>query len=267
MAYLECNYFSFTLKHNVIIHVIIPTPEGNEQIADAAVMDDYSYSKGMPVVYLLHGGYGNSSSWVRFSSIERYVQSHRCVAVMASVNNSFYHDMAHGERFFTFMTEELLSYIHNLFPASRRREDTFVAGFSMGGYGAWYLALSRPDLFSKAASMSGVMDIAACYEESVAGKLEVPFLWNDIFKDPSKLRGSTSDLFYLYQKCMENKTLPELYHACGTEDFLFTMNEKAHARLKAMGADVVYKVTQDAGHNWEYWDNQIKDVLNWMFNQ
>ena len=63
--------------------------------------------------------------------------------------------MVHGGRYFTFFTEELPKVCQAFFPISDKREDTFIAGLSMGGNGAMRLALKRPDLYSQALCMSG----------------------------------------------------------------------------------------------------------------
>ena len=118
--FLTCHYFSRVLGRNTQINVIVPTPEGNEQITAGNRPAKYDYDNGLPVVYLLHGAYGDNNSWMRFSSVERYAQAHGCIAVMAGVENSFYQDMAHGSQYFTFMTEELPAYITNIFPASKK---------------------------------------------------------------------------------------------------------------------------------------------------
>ena len=68
---------------------------------------------------------------------------------MASAGNYFYQDMYRGSAYRTFFTEELPMFITSVFPVSKKREDTYIAGFSMGGYGAWYLALSAPHLYAK----------------------------------------------------------------------------------------------------------------------
>ena len=165
MASMTCHYYSSTLGNNIAINVIIPTPQGNEQIVDQDVQKQYQYETGLPVVYLLHGAYGDFSSWIRYSNIERYAQERCCAVVMASAGNFFYQDMYHGSAYRTFFTEELPVFITSVFPVSSKKEDTYIAGFSMGGYGAWYLALSAPHLYAKAASMSGALDIAALYKQ------------------------------------------------------------------------------------------------------
>lgn len=265
MAYMECHIFSQALQHNIAINVIVPTPEGNEQITDRSTQLKYGYQEGLPVLYLLHGAYGDHSSWIRNSNIERYVQEYCCIAVMASVENSFYQDMAYGNAYHTFMTQELPSMITTIFPASKKREDTYVAGFSMGGYGAWYLGLSCPDKYAKAASMSGALDIASCYELCSSHTIEGPFPWNCIFKDPTTLRDSQVDLLRLYKEDRKKGLLPDLYHACGTGDFMIETNRTMHRKLEALGANVPYHETEGMMHNWDYWDMEIKNILKWLF--
>ena len=264
--FMTCHYFSLVLNRNVEINVVIPTPEGNEQITAKGPCQRYDYENGLPVVYLLHGAYGDNSSWMRFSSVERYAQAHNCIAVMAGVENSFYQDMAHGSKYFTYMTEELPAYITRLFPASEKREDTCIAGFSMGGYGAWFLALSRPDLYSKAASMSGALDIEKVCESAKSGTIDSPFCFEDAFGDAAAcLGGSSRDLFSLLRKDKEQGLLPELYQSCGDQDFLFSLNRDVHKRLMEMGIQAEYHEVPGHMHNWDFWDQDIRRILDWMF--
>ena len=261
--FLTCHYFSFTLHRNTEINIVIPTPEGDEQIAAVGKDVRYDYENGLPVVYLLHGAFGDNSSWMRYSSIERYLQSHNMIGVMAGVENSFYQDMVHGGKYYTFMTEELPAYITRLFPASKKREDTYIAGLSMGGYGAWYLALSRPDLYSKAASMSGALDIEKIFSGHVNRKDDA-FRWKDMFGDLKSLEGTDSDLFTLYEKDRKKGCVPELYQSCGDKDFLFQMNRSAHERMTKLGADITYSEVPGYEHTWDFWDKDIKNVLDWL---
>lgn len=266
MAYLECHYFSFVLGNNVDISVVIPTPEGNEQITDKK-MTRYNYEEGMKVVYLLHGAYGNHSSWIRFSNIERYLQERNMVGVMVSAGNNLYHDMYKGLAYHKYITEELPAMMQSLFPISKKREDTFVAGFSMGGYGAWYMGLSRPDVYGKAAALSGALDIKGLVDDVSSGKIAGPFPLDEIWEDYRSVEGSDSDLFALYAKDKANGLVPDLYHACGRNDFLFQMNEDVNRRFHELGADdLTYRVGEGM-HNWDYWDRQLRDMLDWFLEK
>jgi S-formylglutathione hydrolase FrmB len=150
MALMEVHYSSFAMGTNITLNVFVPTPGSSEAITDMNQSRKYDYEHGLPVLYLLHGAYGDAFSWIRYSNIDRYAQDRGIVVVMASAENSFYQDLKYGRKYYTFFTEELPTFIQNVFPVSKDRDKTFVAGFSMGGYGAWYLGLRRPDLFSKA---------------------------------------------------------------------------------------------------------------------
>ncbi len=261
--FLNCHYFSKVMMTNVEINVVLPTPEGNEQITDKGKDSRYDYEGGLPVIYLLHGAYGDANSWMRFSCVERYCQEHGVVGVMAGVTNSFYQDTQYGANFYTYMTEELPEYITTLFPVSKDREKTFIAGFSMGGYGALYLALSKPELYSKAASMSGAVDIVALRKAAMAGQVDSPFEWKYLFEDPDALEGTDKDLFELLKRDKEKGCVPKLYQSCGTNDFLFEVNRDAHKKFVEMGADITYKEVEGCDHNWDFWDKDIRCILDW----
>lgn len=263
MASMTCNYFSTTLKRNVSINVIIPTPEGNEQITNEKTVKSYHYKAGLKVLYLLHGAFGNYSSWLRFSNIERYAQKHCIAVVMASADNSFYQDMKHGGSYHSFFTKELPAFVTNIFPVSNKRENTYIAGLSMGGYGAWFLALSNPELYSKAASLSGAVDIKGVYDGIKSDEMSGPFEWENIFEETDKLAGSKYDLMALYKSCQKNNNAPKLYQACGTEDFLYNSNLEIKNQLEAMNAELFYEEGQ-GGHDWDFWDKYIQNVLEWI---
>lgn len=267
MALMETHYYSFSMNSNITLNVFVPTPGSSEQITEINHSEKYDYEAGLPVLYLLHGAYGDAFSWVRYSNIDRYAQEHGIVVVMASAENSFYQDLASGKKYKTFFTEELPTFITNVFPVSKEREKTYIAGFSMGGYGAWFLGLSRPDLYSKTASLSGALDIAGLYQDTLSGKNDNnPFNWEDSFKDPSKLAGSEYDLFALYDRDVANGCVPELYQTVGYDDFLYQSNCYVRDELKKRNADLTY-VEDEGGHNWEFWDKQIQQILNWLQNK
>ena len=146
---LHCDFYSVVLRRNTHINVILPTPgEPGQKV-----------QQDMKVLYLLHGLHGDESSWLHGSNISRYANEAGIAVVIPGVGNSWYQNMAHGEDFFTYITEELYEYVQALFPVSRKRKDTYIAGLSMGGYGAWYLALACPEKFAATASFSGAVDV------------------------------------------------------------------------------------------------------------
>ena len=222
------------------------------------------YRTPFRVLYLLHGYSDDQTVWQRWTSIERYAEGLNLTVIMPAAQNSFYTDMAHGGKFFTFLAEELPAVLHELFPLSRARADTFVAGLSMGGYGAFKLALRRPDLYSAAASLSGAVDI-----NEVVKRTKDPDnpAWleqmQNIFGDLGKVPGSAHDLFSLAMKVSQSGDKPRLYQYCGTEDFLYKDNLRLRDFIHPLGFDYTYEETP-GDHSWVHWDRAIQRVLDWL---
>jgi S-formylglutathione hydrolase FrmB len=269
MALMEVHYSSFAMGGNVTLNVFVPTPGTSEAITDINATPKYNYAKGLPVVYLLHGAYGDAFSWLRYSNVDRYAQDKGLVLVMASAENSFYQNLKGGRRYYDFFTEELPKFIQNVFPVSRDREKTFVAGFSMGGYGAWYLGLSRPDLYGKAASMSGALDLALLVEGRDPN-IPNPFQYENSFYDTIgedgkiHIDGSRYDLLHLYDEDVRaGKPVPKLYQSVGYDDFLFKSNRHIKEEMEKRGADLLYEEGEGC-HDWNFWDKYIQHIFDWL---
>ncbi len=155
MALIECNFFSEALGLSCSMNVILPQSVGKGMIG----MKETGAGSAPPVLYLLHGMSDDHTIWLRRTSIERYAAPLGLAVVMPAVHRSYYTDMHEGGAYWTFVSEELPRIVESLFKVSADPRDRFVAGLSMGGYGAAKLALRRPDFFAAAASLSGAMDI------------------------------------------------------------------------------------------------------------
>lgn len=254
---LNCHFRSSVLRRNTAITVIVPTPEEPEK----------PVGTNMKVLYLLHGLHGDESSWVRYTNVERYAMEKDIVVVMPGVGNSFYQDMVHGERFYTYMTQELPKFIQGLFPVSKKREDTFIAGLSMGGYGAFFLGLSRPDLYGAAASLSGAVDIGfRVTPVQLPAGAPLPFFVEDCFGDIAAVSHSDRDVVELYIKAAEaGKELPRLYQSCGTKDYLYGMNKCFYNEMTRLGAQICWRETEGMEHEWDFWDMEVKYLLEHWF--
>ena len=263
MAFLQTNFFSPTLGFNTDIDVFIPTPNSDE-ILNNKQSDYFSEGAKFQVLYLLHGAYGDYTDWMRLTSIEKYAQNHKLAVVMPSASNSFYQDMHRGSAYLTYLTQELPRFVETVFPVSRLRENTFVAGLSMGGYGALKLAFTRPEKYAACASLSGAIDLAAVMDQVQSGEIGGPFNWPAIFADPAQVPGSDADLFALIAKQQAaGATLPRVFQTCGTEDFIYPANCSARKKLEALGVDLTYE-EHPGIHDWDYWDTHIQRVLDWL---
>jgi putative tributyrin esterase len=256
MALIHCHFFSHVLGLMSSMTVILPDPGPLEAGAAPGIQQ-----KRYPTLYLLHGLSDDHTIWQRRTSIERYVEGLNLAVVMPAVQRSFYTDMAIGQRYWTFISEEVPALARHFFPLSEVRDENFVAGLSMGGYGAFKLALTCPERYAAAASLSGTLDAARLARaEQAAGQSEL----NRIFGNANALTGSPNDLFSLAAQIVkQNKPRPGLYQWCGTEDFLYADNLHFCEHAESLGLAVTYE-EGPGGHDWSCWDAQIQRVLAWL---
>ena len=243
MALVRCDFFSEALELSTSMTVILP-----QQTSAQIGMRGLTRAGEPPVLYLLHGLSDDSTAWLRYTSIERYASPLGLAVVMPEVHRSFYADEVHGSRYWTFLSEELPAIVQSFFRVSRRPEDTFVAGLSMGGYGALKWALRHPDRFAAAASLSGALDL----EVLLSDEWRRP-LFERVFD--SRI-GPSDDLFALLGS-QSGSDVPPLYVGCGTEDHLFPSNEKFVATAQAAGVDV-HVDFRPGEHEWGVWDAAIR---------
>lgn len=261
MAVIQMNFLSRNLMMDTNVTVIIPTLTGGDN--EKPLEEVYRKDVKFPTLYLLHGYLGDNTNWLRYTSIERYANEKRLAVVMPSAYNSFYTDIPYGFRCWSYISEELPLVMRTLFPLSEKREENFVAGLSMGGYGAMKWALRRPEFFSAAASLSGALDIVEIVENMEPERRPA---FERLYGDLTKVKGSENDLFYLAEKLLnENKTPPRLYIACGTEDFLYPANIRFKDHLLKLGYDFTYEEGRGV-HDWNFWDKYIKRVIDWIFS-
>ncbi len=234
--------------------VILPEPKPR------TVADCPSRPALLPCLWLLHGLSDDHTIWQRRTSIERYVDGLELAVVMPAVARSFYTDMRHGGRYWSFVSEEVPAVARSLFPLSPLREHNFAAGLSMGGYGAFKLALRHPERYAAAASLSGALDLA--------GRAAGPDMSADmrlIFGDPPAVAGSDDDLLALAGRVagMADALHPQLFQWCGTDDSLYAENQTFRDHAQKLGLPLTY-TESPGGHSWSCWDLQIQHVLSWL---
>ena len=223
-------------------------------------LPDKENSSPMPVIYLLHGWSDNDEAWLTATSLERYASDYEFAIVMPQVDLSYYTDMVHGNRYWTFLSEELPALVRKWFRISDQKEANFVAGLSMGGYGATKLALTYPDRFNSFASLSRAMDVVELWKRD----RNRDKAFSTIFGSINELEGSKNDLFYLLEKTKRNSQV-KMLQICGTEDFLYQDNLKFRKKAQEIIEDFHY-VEMPGDHNWAFWDQTIQIVLKW-FNE
>lgn len=253
MALIQVNFVSSSLKRTVPIQVILPVDKifGDSQTADPAPFK---------TLYLLHGLLGNYTDWVSNTRIQQWAEAKNLAVVMPSGDNSFYVDqLTPNNDYGDFIGRELVEITRKMFPLSRRREDTFLAGLSMGGYGAIRNGLVYSETFSHIAGLSSAVHFfeapspggSLMGEERVFGDLSSALLTD---KNPRVA---------LAQLMERSMPLPRMYMSCGLQDSLLEPNRTLKEHFLKSGIDLTYEETE-GNHNWDFWNDQIQKVLAWL---
>lgn len=196
-----------------------------------------------PVLYLLHGMNGNNNSWTNEGNVKEIVQNaimhdviESIIVVMPNAFNTFYVDgYQSGLKYETYFYEEFLPYIEDTYRINSLPEMRFIAGLSMGGFGASYYAFTHPEKFMYCYSMSGAVT-------GVGSPLTPPI----------------SKIIAGYNSFDE---LPDYTLDCGTSDpLVYASNQAAHQALDSLGFEHEY-ITREGTHDWMFWQKSLEIAL------
>ena len=253
MAFFKMNYYSKALGMRVALNVQLPE-QAKENPVPGGIEGSYK------TLYLLHGLTNNHTDWMRRSSIERYAEDYQLAVVMPEVGRSWYTDTAFGAKYFTFVAEELPKVCRSYFKGmSDKREDNLIAGLSMGGYGAFKIALTYPERFGACAALSGALDITRL--DGVMPLNEWRGIYGFDLNSMTEVKGSDQDVFALTRKRKaEGVSFPKMYFWCGTEDVLIGTNRDYRDLLTKLGIAHTFEETP-GDHTWKCWDVYIRNAL------
>lgn len=266
MAYLQLNFESRFLGNSHPVSVLMP-----DMPRDETPRDWYAASRRYPVLWLLHGTYADHSDWVRKTNLEVYVQERQLMAVMPNGLNSDYANwpgFASGFDMFTYLTEELMPFIRYALPASARREDSFIAGASMGGRGACLYALNRPELFAGAASFSyplGDVDALFAPDPHTPSQLRMEArAWNTLRNEGGEdaYRASYENLLRIALEHPDKA--PALYFLMGGNDGLLPAQEAFQRQAREAGLNATFEALPGYAHEWRFWDRCLEKALDFF---
>lgn len=247
MAWLSVNFESETLGMPVMADILMPQGRG-----------------GYRQLYLLHGAGGDHASWLIKTRVADYAEGKNIAVIMPSGNNKCYINNLCGKDYFSFLTEELVKKCETWFSLSAEKKDRFIAGMSLGGYGAFYAALKRPDNYRAAFSYSGLLDIKQRLTKPEGLDLK------PVFGEKNEFYTADADLFELTHKMKKKTTIsvdncPEFFISCGLQDNRIKMSQKLYEKMKSEKIPVHY-IAENGGHEWEYWDRCIQNTIQ-IINQ
>lgn len=251
MALLHCELYSQSIRMDTSINIILPH-------------DKHFLCPPAKVVYLLHGRSQNYSAWSRYTRIEYYSEKYNIAVIMPEANRSFYTDMSNGVNYQQYISKELPDLCNSMFHISPKPEDTYIFGYSMGGYGALKTTLSFPERYQGCAAFSSVTDIKKHLlelPESNSKKNEFRAIFGTNLKAKNE-----DDLFWLSSHSQTLIEKPHLYLTCGLDDHLYTENMKFKEHLSSLEYPMTFTTWQGT-HDWDFWDTSIQKAFEYYFTK
>ena len=260
MSNIQVEFFSNSLIRPVAFEMYLP----NDFRPDMSRQSNSYYDRNCKTVFVLHGYTGWGKGWdILYELAEKY----NFALVFPSGENSFYLDSeATAGKYGTFVGSELIEYIRKTFCLCRSREDTFISGLSMGGFGALHTGLAYPDTFGKIAALSSALIIHGISSMKPGENNTVAnyYYYRNCFGDLENLIESDNNPETLVKKLIQQgHNIPKIYMACGTEDFLLADNRSFHDFLTAQKVNVEYFETS-GGHDMAFWDEYFAKGFEWM---
>jgi putative tributyrin esterase len=262
MALVQFNFESTCLGNNTAVSIILP-----DKARDKTPAEFYGSGKKYPVLWLLHGTFGDHSDWIRKSNIELYACERDVIVVMPSGMNANYANwptFATGFYMYDFLFDELMPLIYGWFPASDKREDNFIAGLSMGGRGTCVYAFNRPEKFAGAAILSA----SPRNFETMAEK--EPAMWQRMSKSVANYDGmegflaSVENTWRVVTEKAGTGELPKLYFACGEDDMLYQTFLDFKKYAEEIGLEATFVTEPGYKHEWRFWDKYVEKALDFF---
>ena len=260
MAIIEAQIFSQTLKRIVPIQVVLPVGKRYPRPEDNGEKGPFK------TLYMLHGLRGNYRDWVIYTQIQNLAEEQNLAVVMPSGENSCYVEQVISDNDFgEYVGKELVEITRKMFPLSCDREDTFIGGLSMGGFGALRNGFKYWQNFGYIVALSSAVHF---FETDLSKPLDAIFHEYEVFGDREEAASSDKNPRVAFanakKECEEaGVSMPKVYMACGTDDSLLWANRTYKDYLVENGADVTYSEPK-GNHNWDFWNNQIPLFLKWL---
>ena len=261
MALIRADFYSEYLKRNVVLTAVIPVDKMDGEHRAKKRRGPYR------TVYLLHGLFGQDVDWIDKTHVVETAEARDIALIMPSGEDGLYLnkpeiDEWHGK----FISEELVAVTRQLFPLSTKREDTALAGISIGAYTAVVNGLLRPDRFGSVIALSGAFMRDRVMEAVESRSPRKMRYYERYFGDLDTVLGTDKDYLAVARRFKDDPELPRprFYAACGEHDNLCQTNRDFVAALRDCGFDVTYHEPDIGAHEWPFWNAWIDCALDWF---
>jgi S-formylglutathione hydrolase FrmB len=263
--------------------------------------------KRYPVAYYLHGAFGDENNWLNqgrlAATLDSLVQAGvpEMIVVMPDGDDGWYTtwnflgDWPGCRRsrqpnaepadaycvpwphYDEYIARDLVQFVDRRYRTLADRRHRGIAGLSMGGYGAVSLALAYPDVFSAAASHSGVLS-----PRSGGGRITLPkgrfdldsmraswttSLWRVVApafgRDSIAWAAREPALLFAKLRTKAPRLVPALFVDCGTEDPFLHQNRVFRDAVRNSGGQLQYQ-EHPGSHTWDYWRRYAAESAAWL---
>lgn len=249
-------------EHDGLIQVTVKTPNlrGRGDITLWLPPVELAGDGPLPLVTLLHGVYGSHWAWAQKGAA--HTTTRRLIAegtiqpvMLAMPSDGLWGDgsgyLPHNDRQFDRWILDDVPNAAAQVAADRgyvvEIDKIFLAGLSMGGYGALRLGTSYPERFQAVCGLSAITDLpqmAQFVEEDLANYAQ---------PDPTDQSVAALALKNRERMC-------PIRFDCGVDDSLLPPNRDLHETLLAAGIGHTYEEFP-GGHEWPYWEAHLADAL------
>lgn len=259
MAVFQTTFACDSLFRSIDLNVIVPIEAPGMPELKARKPEKFK------TLYLLHGFGGNRNDWMNYTPLRDIAERNNIAIVLPDAENSFYVDSVSLPFQYGKLIREIVDFTRRAFPLSDKREDTFIGGLSMGGFGALRLGSFYHDVFSKVFTFSGafIIDDIADKEPGYQDLIANYDYYVRTFGDLRKVKGSEKDPLWCMDQAIAADQAPAVYQACGTEDFLYRENQEMKAALEAR--PITYEYHEMPGiHDWVFWNKNLEPAIQWL---
>jgi S-formylglutathione hydrolase FrmB len=265
MSTLHVSFYSPALARATEFYLVKP-----DKPLPPFLLGNPHYQRPTKTLFLLHGYSGDCHDWLYNGGASALSMQYNLAVVMPTGGVSFYLDReATGHKYCSLLGMDIINYLRETFGLAMTREDTWIGGASMGGFGALHTALAFPDRFSGVVALSSALIVHQLpkMEPGFANPMANYDYYVETFGDLKTAEERDCNPELLYRNAVaEGKPLPRIYMACGTEDFLMAENRNMRDFLEAQKADYIYKEGPGV-HDWSFWVPRSQEGVRWLLKE
>ena len=266
---LAAGVAAWAQSSKVVTDSIRSTRLGCEQKYNVYLPAGYDAARSYPVLYLLHGLYGDYGNWAKQGGMkavadELMLSGEACpmVIIMPNAGDNDVHNYQNGYfnvsgwPYEDFFFQEFLPEVEKKYNCGGSKGQRALAGLSMGGGGSIVYAQRHPDLFASTYGMSAWLDNK---HREVRGS-DKPGSKLTVTDESVRAHSALDFMDQADASTLRQLKTVQWFLDCGDDDFLLQLSVDLHLKMKKAGLHSELRV-RDGNHTWEYWHTALRTAL------